>query len=320
MSRIPSQRIRLLRAVVSVVLIAALVAKVGPARILHAARGADPALLALALALGVPRLATKIVRWRLLARRAAPTTGWSLAASSLLVGTAGAVITPGRVGQAASSLLFPQGSRLVLSGMALTDPLADLVIAVLLVTFQVGGPWAGMAVLAGFGFAAHAAPRIGVSLAARGGRARVLGEALERLDGRTLVMVALLSAVIYGFNLVQFHLLLTAHGPAPFAAAARSLPLIFLAVAFPITISGFGLRETTAALALARYGIETGVAVRASFELFIINLLLPGLAGALIAGRSGIRLRPRLSYSNRDDTDAPTDTETTDWAPPGPVG
>ncbi|MBN1423120.1 flippase-like domain-containing protein [Candidatus Fermentibacteria bacterium] len=319
MARAPSSTIRLLRILVSLALVAAIVAKVGPGRILHAARDADPALLGLALALGVPRFAAKIVRWRLLARRAVPSTGWPLAASSLLVGTAGAVITPGRVGQAASSLLFPPGNRLVLSGMALTDPLADLAIAVLLVAFQVGGPWAGTAVLAGFGFAAHAAPRIGAFLAAKGGKVRVLGEALERLDGRTLAKVAVLSAVIYGFNLVQFHFLLTAHGPAPFAAAARSLPLIFLAVACPITISGFGLREATAALALARYGIEAGIAVQASFELFLINLLLPGLIGALLAGRLGIRLRPRLATAS-EESPKPGDRAPADHAQPGSFG
>ena len=280
-----------MRAAVSFALVAAIVVKVGPGRILQAARSADPVLLAMAFALGVPRFAVKIARWRLLACRVVPGVSWALATRSLLVGTAGAVITPGRVGQAASSLLFPQGNRLVLSGMALTDPLADLVIALVLVAFQVGGPFAGGVALAACGIAAYAAPRVGNALSGRGGKLRMIGEALARLDRQTIAMVVLLSVLIYGFNLVQFHLLLTAHGPVPFAAAAASLPLIFLAVACPITISGFGLREATAALTLARYGVEAGIAVRASFELFIINLLLPGLIGAVVAGRLGIRMR-----------------------------
>ncbi|MCU0610455.1 MAG: flippase-like domain-containing protein [Candidatus Eisenbacteria bacterium] len=294
------QRVWLVRALVSIALIAAIIVKAGPDRIMGAARSAHPVPLALALMLGVPRFAAKIARWKVLADRAAPPVGWKLATRSLLVGTAGAVITPGRVGQAASALLFPAGIRLVLSGMALIDPLADLVIAVILVAYQVGGALPGVAVLVCCAGGAYAAPRIGRALARRGGKVGPIGEGLERLDRRTIGLVSLLSAVIYGFNLLQFHLLLTAHGPVPFAAAASSLPLIFLAVACPITISGFGLREATAALALARYGIEAGIAVRASFELFLINLLLPGLSGALVASRLGIRVRPHGSIPPRN--------------------
>jgi len=301
----PRRRVWLVRALVSVALIAAILMKVGPGRIAQAARSADPALLAIALALGAPRFAVKIARWKLLAHRAVLDVSWDLATRSLLVGTAGAVVTPGRVGQAASSLLFPPGNRVVLSGMALTDPLADLVIAVILVAFHVGGALSGVAVLTACCIAAYAAPRIGAALSNRGGRLRVAGEGLARLDPQTIAVVALLSALIYGFNLVQFHLLLTAHGPVPFAAAAASLPLIFIAVACPITISGFGLREATAALTLARYGVEAGIAVRASFELFIINLLLPGLIGAVVAGRLGIRVRAPVPLARQNPASPP---------------
>jgi uncharacterized membrane protein YbhN (UPF0104 family) len=125
---------------------------------------------------------------------------------------------------------------------------------------------------------------------------RSVGTALTSLTLKTVMGVGILSAIIYSFNLLQFHLLLRAHSPIPFLVSARSLPLIFLAVACPITIAGFGVREAAAALVLAQYGIENSVAVQTSFVLFVINLLLPGLAGAAIAGRIG---------APRDSADTP---------------
>lgn len=286
----------LLRALISLALIALILVKVGPDRILRAAKGAEPWPLVLALALGLPRLLVKIARWKILAGRAVG-TGWRLAARSLLVGTAGAVVTPGRFGQAGSALLFPPGNRLVLSGLALTDPLADLLIALVLVAFQAGGAGPGVAAVVACCAAAYAAPRTGGALATRGGKIRAVGTALSVLNTSTIAGVAALSVLIYAFNLVQFHLLLNAHESVPFAASAASLPLIFLAVACPITIAGFGLREVASALTLARWGVEPGVAVRASFELFVINLLLPGLVGAVLAGRMGISPRSRATAS-----------------------
>jgi len=63
--------------------------------------------------------------------------------------------------------------------------------------------------------------------------------------------------------------------------------LIFLAVALPVGFAGLGVREATAALVLASFGIEKEVAVQASFQLFVINMLIPGLIGAFLAGRIG---------------------------------
>jgi uncharacterized membrane protein YbhN (UPF0104 family) len=135
--------------------------------------------------------------------------------------------------------------------------------------------------------ASLSATRIGRMLSARAGRIGSVGKALKRLTPKTILGVTTLSTLIYGFNLLQFHLLLRAHAPVSFLVSAESLPLIFLAVAFPITIAGFGVREAAAALVLAQHGIENPIAVQTSFVLFVINLLLPGISGAIIAGRIG---------------------------------
>ncbi len=308
----PRKTVWWVRALVSLAFAAAIVLRTGPSRIVQTVRDVDPLLLGYALALGVPRLVVKVARWKVLAERAVPPVSWGLATRSLFVGTAGAVVTPGRVGQAAAALVFPEGSRMVVSGVALMDPLADLLVVALLAVFVAGGPLWSALVVGGYGTGWWVALRLGGALRRRDGALGALGVAVGRMDWRALCLVGALSLLIYGFNLVQFHLLLSAHGPVPFAAAARSLPLIFLAVACPITVSGFGLREAASVLTLARYGVDPGVAIGASFELFLINFLAPGLVGAGVAGRLGIRLRrgppPPAPGDNDEGRTPPTAT------------
>lgn len=285
--RLSGRGVWVVRALVSVIFVSALVLKVGPRRLSATLGNADPGLLIIVLLLAIPRLLVKTARWRLLASRAISGVSWVVALKSLLVGTAAAVVTPGRVGQATSALYFPKGHRIALSGMALLDPASDLLIVLVLVAVVVLGMIPGIGVGFLIALAALTATRIGDKLATRGGKIGSVGTALKTLTPKTVAGVAMLSAVIYGFNLLQFHLLLRAHTPVPFLVSAKSLPLIFLAVAFPITIAGFGVREAAAALVLAQHGIENPVAVQTSFVLFVINLLLPGLAGAALAGRIG---------------------------------
>lgn len=279
-----------LRLLVSAVLVIAVVAKVGPSRVLRASRGGEPHRLMLALALVVPRFAAKVVRWKAMTRRAARPS-WALALRSLLVGTAAAAVTPGRVGQASASLLFPPGSRMAVSALALLEPAADLVATLWMAILVAGGvPAAAASAVAGL-VLARVVLRAGGKLSRHAGIMSVVGRALSALDTATVLRVAILSVVIYGFNLVQFHLLLNAHQSVPWETSFASLPFIFLAVAIPVTISGLGVREVASVLVLGRHGVDEAVAVRASFELFVLNVGLPGLMGALVAagGRASVQ-------------------------------
>jgi uncharacterized membrane protein YbhN (UPF0104 family) len=285
--RLSKRGVWVLRALLSTILVSALVWKVGPQRLAATLGQADPGYLIMVLLLAAPRLLVKTARWKLLASRAVKDVSWIMALKSLLVGTAAAVVTPGRVGQASSALYFPKGHRIALSGMALLDPASDLFVVIVLAAFVLLGIMPAIGIGLVLAVVSLATTSIGERLSSRNGRVGALGTALKRLTPTTVVGVALLAAVIYGFNLLQFHLLLRAHAPVPFLVSAKSLPLIFLAVACPITIAGFGIREAAAALVLAQHGIGNPVAVQTSFLLFVINLLLPGLAGAILAGRIG---------------------------------
>jgi len=259
--------------------------KVGPDRILQVFEHMDTGPVVFALVLGIPRFGIKILRWKILAGCAVPDIEWKQATESLFVGTAGAVITPGRIGQVTSSLLFPRDRRVILSGLALIDPLSDLMIVGLMVVFVITEWWLGIAATAIAVSAVFIAKQLGSLLSKQSGKIASAGNAVLLVNPWTFLAVGLLSVIIYFFNLIQFYLFLNAIYAVSFSVAAQSLPLIFLAAAIPFTIAGFGVREAMAALVLSKHGIPPEIGVQASFGLFIINLLIPAIIGAILFHR-----------------------------------
>jgi len=281
------KRAWVVRGLISAGLAVVILVKVGPNSLIEAAKGLDLVLVLWATMLAVPRFALKTARWKTLAERAVAPVTWREALSSSLVGTAGGVATPGRIGQVSSALALMKGKKLLLSGLSMVDLGSDFLIVVLLAASEIVGPLVGVTFAVPVLAIALSGRIVGKSISSRGGRLGQLGNGLQILDPLTMGKVLVLAAAVYSFNLVQFHLLLSASVKVPFSVSFRSLPLIFLAVALPVGFAGLGVREATAALVLASFGIEKEVAVQASFQLFVINMLIPGLIGAFLAGRIG---------------------------------
>ncbi|MBI1745118.1 MAG: flippase-like domain-containing protein [Acidobacteria bacterium] len=82
-------------------------------------------------------------------------------------------------------------------------------------------------------------------------------------------------------DLVSFYFLLTAFEAVSVAPVLYAFPLILLSNLIPLTIGGLGIREGTAMLLLSRHGVSPAAAIDASFLLYFLNTLVPGLAGAL---------------------------------------
>jgi uncharacterized membrane protein YbhN (UPF0104 family) len=77
-------------------------------------------------------------------------------------------------------------------------------------------------------------------------------------------------------------------------AALAAYPLVIFANIIPVTIGGVGVREGVSAIILGRFRVAPEVAVSASFLLFCINTLLPGLIGAFFVHR--IKFRNNKKY------------------------
>lgn len=107
----------------------------------------------------------------------------------------------------------------------------------------------------------------------------------EKLPTKLLVSCMAIRLITSGVDMVQLGLLIHAFHPIGFIAVLATYPLILLINTFPITISGIGVREGAAAFLLSFFGIPASAAVMASFLLFCINTLLPGIVGAFLASQ-----------------------------------
>lgn len=83
-----------------------------------------------------------------------------------------------------------------------------------------------------------------------------------------------LSLLIHLLTLVAFSFCLRAYGvTAPFEALMIGLPALSLLMMLPISISGWGLRETTLSTVLALWYVEPGLTVLASVSYGLVTLV-----------------------------------------------
>jgi uncharacterized protein (TIRG00374 family) len=250
--------------------------------------------LVAAIALTPAIQALKIAKWHYVARQAQPTLSYRSAAVSLLVGVAVGLITPGRAGELTRVLYLDTERKAEFLSLVVADRMLDLIIIVLFAGISVwllAGPQYGLILLVG---AVLLGTSLGVSRALTRwmqetdrsfpGKERLeqlLGQ-LQVLHPRVIVSGLVLSALTFCLALVQFYWLLTAFEPVPLESATVSFPLLLLAGVMPITVAGIGIREGTAALVLASYGVAEAAAIDATFLSFALNTLIPGIVGALL--------------------------------------
>lgn len=262
-----------------------------PRRIWHSLYQVDGSCLGVAAALGGVGILVQWVKWQRLLAAFRPQTTWAEGLHSLLIGFALGMLSPGRVGELGRGV-FLGGERVTWMGLAVADRLCSSLITValggvgLVILYPRGGVWAlgALAVLAGL--AALAWPWL-KGLAGQWEWVRQGGEAVRRIPGRLWLRTFSWSAL---FNLVfcgQFYFLLLSWGAVP-AGALWGIPLFFaVKVLLPFSIMDLGVREGAAVLVFSQLQFDPVVAFNASFILFILNALLPGLGGlALLVRRT----------------------------------
>ena len=282
----------LLRVAVSGLLIAAIVWRIGVGKLLGALQHVSPEWIIAAVLVAVPRLVVRAARWKTLVTAVTPVT-WRVTWRSMLIGIAGGMITPSRVGALSAAFFVPHGDRVALGAMVFADLGLDLAAALTAAMpaaahlWLGSSPWWSFAVAALVPVAVAQVPR----LARYGGRSRPGGfiarvvSPLEHIGPRRLLRAYGLGLLLLGFNVVQLHLLVRSFQEVPFLAAAVACPLMLLALIFPVTVAGFGLREFASAALLARFEVPPEVAVEAALLLFVVNVGLPATAGAALLWR-----------------------------------
>jgi len=101
------------------------------------------------------------------------------------------------------------------------------------------------------------------------------------------------SIIIYSINTAQFFFLTYSFSKVPIRVVLISYPLIILGACLPITIAGLGAREGVAAWIYSSFGIKSAVGIKASFLLFVLNMVVPSIFGLLIYNLKGYGKRSR---------------------------
>jgi hypothetical protein len=247
-------------------------------------------------------------KWQLLLRDVEP-LGWMRAFTAVIAGTSIGLVTPNRVGEFAGRVLFLRPVHRVQGSFAtLLGSIAQFVVTVLggtLLLFTtslapegaIDAPvwdlvkWS--ALLIGVGtvflyFSPAALERIFLAVPFLRRYERHV-HVLAVFDRPRLVRVLASSALRYMVFTCQFALLLVHIAGVPWMNAFTAIPLIFLVTTLvPTTaLTELGVRGSVAE-ALVTGGEPTGVVI-ASIIVWVVNIVLPAVAGSLILLVSRIR-------------------------------
>lgn len=274
----------------------------------------SPLWLGVALGLLPLNLGLEAAKWQTLLRSGGLSCTLGKALQAILAGAATGIFTPNRVGDYAGRLLpLPPGHRLWaavytfvcrIAQMSITVSLGALGLAFLgdrlslPLWLEISYPWwLGISgVLASVGALAFTWPRHiqrwlghlalpeGLIFRARGALIGLSAPTLRRIWG-----LSLLRGVIF---LGQYAALMQAFGVElgwPLVLALVSITLLIKSLAPSIALAELGVRESVALAVMGLAQVSAPVIVAATFALFLINLILPALAGLLVISGRGAR-------------------------------
>ncbi len=296
-------------------LVTLLVARaVDPAAIVDTVSRAEPIWVIGALSLLIPNLVVESEIWYALLRRVAPGSTRLDALRGVVAGFPLGFVTPGRVGEFAGRALAIDtnnrlGVGLSVAAARLPELLALLVAGLAALTYTVyaesmtfpgskavGAVSVGAVVLL---LSLLTAPAKAVRIMARlipAGKLRREIEFLGTVRSRTTLRLAVLSALRLGIYSSQFWLLAHAFLPSMDTLGVYNVILLTFLVKTvipPFTFLDLGVREGAAAFFFGLFGFGASVGFSAAFALFLVNVVVPTLAGlALLLIPSG---RPEVT-------------------------
>ena len=276
-----------LKLLVGLILFAGLVIVVDPDEIAGTLVRLDGDTALAVTALGIAALAVQFVKWRILCRWRHPGIQEAQCFESLMVGFGLGCLLPGRLGELGRGLFLP-GRRLDWFGLAAVDRLGSSMVTIAAAAWGFAMLRPGVATmslaLAGAAFALlYMVGRKWLGLfVRRWERTRSLVDLVVELP-RPVWMQNLAWSVI--FNVLffyQFWLLLRGFGVAQ-GPTVWAIPCVFaLKALLPVSLLDMGIREAASVVVLGSIGVEKEIAFASAFILFVVNVLVPGVAGVIL--------------------------------------
>ncbi len=300
------------KALGAAVAVALLVRLADPTSVWAALQSARWPFVVAALVLLPANIALEAYRWARLVRCVVPAVPLRRAMAAVVAAYPIGLLTPGRVGDYVGRAVLLTGVPAgVSAALTFAERMATLAwclagglvaLAPYLARHAVPSPAATALVsVAAMGTAALFAALLVPGLA-RGALSAVLPfapvrralDAFARVPPAEAVRLVALSGLRYGVFSTQFVLLVLAFAPgAGVAGVVLGVALTFFAKsAVPqVTLGDLGVRESAAVFFLGAYGVAAAAALNASLAVFVVNLVLPSLAGLPLLWRARVSLR-----------------------------
>lgn len=291
MTPTPFRRRLALTSLVTLGLLYLIFKKVGLEEIAGALKTVNVRWFGLALLLMPLQLFLKVYKWRHLLRLNKYPVGFKEAAKSLLGGIAIGIVTPARIGEISRVLYLKGGQRLRLSGLVIIDKFFDLFVVLVLAL-------GGLTLVSNLSldllllfllilpfYFLYNPRRVKEPLEKLVNRlpfkdkASQVFSGLDTLTRPVSTFLLFFTFLAFVVDFFQFYLLIFSFGDVTLEATAFSFPLVNLATTLPVTIGGLGVREAVSVFALSLFGVAKEAALNASFSLFLINTLIPGIVG-----------------------------------------
>ncbi len=250
------------------------------------------------VALLLLNLAFRIRKWQTMVDCLRSGTTFREAARSLLLGISFGSVTPVEIGELAGRALhLPGARRSHIVGLTLLDRLQILLfwilfgVSALALLMVRPGPWQWLAVAAAlvlpsiFAWRLDLLGRLGHAVNDRWMQRGWITRILDGFSCLTAAARARSLALTVGFHLVlcaQLYAFVNAFAivglPETVLAASA---VMFVKAVLPISLADLGVREMAAVYFFGLFGVPAVAALNASLLLFVVNIVIPGAAGAL---------------------------------------
>ncbi len=288
---------RLFKITVSLVLIAGILKIIGIEKLVLNFRAVNIYLILLALSLSPFVVFLGTEKWRQIIRHEANEVSYKDALISFLGGMSLGLLTPGRVGELGRIAFIIAGRKAVLIGVALIDRIIDLEVTLFFgvfgayVYFGIPGILLIMCIIVTGGTIIFWPQTYYmlfeniIKLFPYQEKIQSILMGATTIPRKSLVSCIMLRFLVSFIDALQFYILINSFVQVGFLPVLVVYPVIILINILPVTIMGIGLRESAAMLTLSRFGVPPEASVSASFILFCLNTLLPGVVGALFVPR-----------------------------------
>jgi len=290
---------RLLKLAITVIVLTVAARYIQPEKIFSTILSVHPVFLMCAAILLVPNLFLQQIKWLLLLRRIDDNASSIAAWHSLLAGYPLGLATPGRWGELGRAIFLPDYPRTTVAALAAIDKLMNFVAIILLgvigvATFLHDGflptfsihPVIIVAIVVVFAGGLFLSKRISKKFLNRDGAHEQSSSwigVLRKFDARFLFILFMLSLFFVMTFCAQLLILVeglqTVDVPRGFAAASATFLTQSL---LPLSIGDLGVRESAAAFFFSKIGVASHAAFGAALLLFVINMLLPSVAGLFL--------------------------------------